>query len=838
MELTSLQWRSTNHKLALAKSMKKTFYIFCLIIFLLPFGLMAGEKIDINNASEETLRQLPVPEETLLLLEEYLLYHGEFTSIYQIRDIKGISYEDFLLLKDRLAIFPQITVDQTENKIEDRYYRLESMMNDEGASEGLVESWIDLFTNPRNVNTMHYFDLVNLPAVSPVDAAAVIKFLQDGNEIKSARDMRGLEGISYYGYRNISDYVRYTDDSTATWNGYLTATVKDFAAQISPDDGGSLMDQIVFDKYPLDQYYKFHLNYGQKLSFGLAYTQSLSEGTPTFGNTNIPQVKAYASVQDVSLGKLGKFNKIIAGNYIASFGQGVVMETVDYFAPRKSGYGWRKRLIGISGDASRARTYSQNGLTAEYQLGSLFVTPFIGYNTRDAIVNPDSSFSAFIRMEPRLENGLGGQVSLGLLNNVHELLYGSNIRFKPIPNGHIGMTFYESLYDRELDFQPEVIIANMEKYMRQIGNSADAEIAATYESYARSALWNKAKAYRRVMGMDFSYSLKNVVFQGEIGVIDRDGKVFNFKDDPVAYTVNMYWQFENFNFLALYRNYDLGYDNPYQRSFSNYARYKTTIYEDIYYLLDDAYGFLYSGSSQPQSEKGLYYSLRYQLSRSLIATVEHDIWERVADRAKYNRLVARMEYRPVFNYRIRLRQKWQSRYNENFFTSNVYRSNETILSNEFRLSRFNRLYFDLIYGYTEFSPRARLVYTTSGGASMVGNAGSPSRGIRAGFTHNFNDRLKIIASGMIYNGFIWNFEDTDFRVTNSPVDAFRGWITLYSRITDNLSLRFKYTLDTRLDQTNIVEAYIELDDGSLLQLSNLNYRLGTNDFRLQLDYRF
>ena len=175
----------------------------------------------------------------------------------------------------------------------------------------------------------------------------------------------------------------------------------------------------------------------------------------------------------------------------------------------------------------------------------------------------------------------------------------------------------------------------------------------------------------------------------------------------------------------MYRNYDLDYDNPYQRSFSNYARYKTTIYEDIYYLQDDAYGFLYSGSSQPQAEKGFYYSLRYQLSRSLIATVEHDIWERVADRAKYNRLVARMEFRPVFQYRVRLRQKWQSRYNENFFTSNVYRSYETILTNEFRLSRFNKLFFDLIYSYTEFSPRARLVYTTSGGSSMVGNAGSP-----------------------------------------------------------------------------------------------------------------
>jgi DNA uptake protein ComE-like DNA-binding protein len=818
--------------------MKKYFHILCLILFLLPFALMAGEKIDINNASVEDLQQLSVSENTILLLEEYLLYHGEFESIYQVRDIDGISYEEFLVLKKELAIFPKIDIDETASKIEDRYYKLENMMNDEGASEGLVESWIDLFTNPRNINTMHYFDLINLPAVSPTDAAAVMKFMQDGNEIKTSRDLRGLDGISYYGYRNIADYVKYSSDDKAKWNGYFTATIKDFAAQISPDDGGSLMDQIVFDKYPLDTYYKGHINYGQKISFGLAYTQSLSESMPTFGSSTIPQVKAYASVQDISLGKLGKFNKIIAGNYIASFGQGIVMETVDYFAPRKSGYGWRKRLIGINGDASRARTYSQNGFTAEYQLKSLFITPFVAYNTRDAILNPDSSFSAFIRMEPRLENGLGGDVALGLLNNVHELLYGSNIRFKPIPNGHIGLTFYESLYDRKLDFQPEVIIANMDKYLRQIGNSADAEIAATYESYAMSSLWNKAKAYRRVMGMDFSYSLKNVVFQGELGVLDKDGKVFNFSEDAFAWTVNMYWQFENVDFLALYRSYDLAFDNPYQRSFSNYARYKTTIYEDIYYLMDDAYGFLYSGSSQPQSERGFYYSSRFQLSRSLILNLEHDIWERVADLAKYNRLVARMEYRPVFNYRIRLRQKWQSRYNENFFTSNVYRSYETILTNEFRLSRFDKLYFDLIYGYTEFSPRARLVYTTSGGASMVGNAGSPSRGIRAGFTHNFNDRFKIIASGMVYNGFVWNFEDTDFRVSNSPVDAFRGWITLYSRITDNLSLRFKYTIDTRLDQDNIVEAYIMLDDGSQLQLSNLNYNVGTNDFRLQLDYRF
>lgn len=814
---------------------------FTLIVFLSSLFLMqafAADKIDINNAPPEDLRRLPVPESVIELLEEFLLYHGEFRSVYQIREISGISYEDFLLLRDAVSVFPKLEYDETAVKIEDRYYRLESMMNDEGSSEGLVESWIDLFTNPQDVNQMDYYDLLNLPAVSPIDAAAVMKFRADGNTINSARDLRGIEGISYYGYRNISDYVRYTHDSTRVWRGYLTATIKDFAGQISPDDEGSMMDEIVYNKYPLDQYYKFYLSYGRKLNFGLAYTQSLGEMTPVFDTSAVPRVKGYAAINDISLGRLGRINKIIAGDYIASFGQGVVMETVDYFTPRKSGYGWRKRLTGISGDASRARAYSQTGITGEYQYKWLYLTPFLGYNTRDAVLNPDSSFSAFIRMEPRVENGFSGTVALGLTNNVHELLYGSNIRFQPLPQFQLGITFYESLYDRELDFQPEVVISDMNKYLQQIGNSADAEIAAIYESYAGSALWKKAKAYRRVIGSDFSLSFRNVVFQGELGVLDRNGKVLNFKDDPIAFTVNMYWEFENFNFLALYRHYDLAFDNPYQRSFSNYARYKTTIFEDIYYLQDDVYGFLYSGASQPQAEKGFYYSTRYQLSRSLILNVEHDFWERMADRAKYNRLVARMEYRPVFNYRVRFRQKWQGRYLDNFFTSNVYRSYETILTNEFYLSRFDRIFFDLIYGYTEFSPRARLVYTTSGGASLVGNAGSPSRGIRAGFTHNFNDRFKIIASAMIYNGFIWNFEDTDFRVTDSPLDAFRGWITLYTRLTDNMSLRFKYTLDTRMDQNNIVESYIQLDDGSTLLLVNPNYRLSTNDFRLQIDYRF
>ena len=111
----------------------------------------------------------------------------------------------------------------------------------------------------------------------------------------------------------------------------------------------------------------------------------------------------------------------------------------------------------------------------------------------------------------------------------------------------------------------------------------------------------------------------------------------------------------------LYRNYDLEYDNPYQRSFSNYSRYKTTIFEDTYWLEDPAFGFLYSGNPQPQSEEGFYISSRYQVSRSLITTLNWDSWNRKADNSKYYRIVSTFNWRPVFNYRFKLRQKWQAR---------------------------------------------------------------------------------------------------------------------------------------------------------------------------------
>ncbi|HOG75937.1 MAG TPA: hypothetical protein PLQ47_06895, partial [Candidatus Marinimicrobia bacterium] len=483
------------------------------------------------------------------------------------------------------------------------------------------------------------------------------------------------------------------------------------------------------------------------------------------------------------------------------------------------------------------------GIGAEAQIGNLIGTGFFSINNRDAVVNDDGSFSTLITMYPRMSHGLYGNIPHNMINAVKEMVIGGNAKYSFVPGTYLGLTIYQSLYDRELDLHvTESLLdpSGYSKYLTQIGNSADAEINASYESSATSSIWSSAKSIRRVYGLEFSTVISNLTLQGEYAELDKDLKLGDRSGDPSALVVSGYLQFDNFNFLMLYRDYDLDFDNPYQRSYSNYQRFKGTIYEDVYYLKDPSLAYLYSATAQPQAERGLYLSTRYQLHRSLIATAEQDIWTRVADNAQYYRTVLNLEYRPVFKYRFKVRQKWQHRDKTNTLTPVFYQSNETRLEATMRMSRYNQVKLLYSISFSEFTPRSRLVINAeTGETSYVGNAGSPSDALGLTVTHNVNERLKLIGSVMTYSGFLWNFEDTDFRVFNTDTRALHGWITVFSRLSRDLSLRLKYSFDLHNQLDNVVGGMIDIGaDSSNPVVSEVYYDKFYSDFRIQLDYRF
>ena len=819
-------------------------YFLCFI-----FTICFAQKIAINSASFEEIRSLPLTDSQSESLYEFVLYHGPIENIYDLNKVDALGLEDIQNLKELVNFNIQYESNVIGSRLSDRYRKVENWTSEEGANEGLVEVWLDRLAEPKNINSATWNDLMALQNVSPVDAVAVMKRIDEG-EITYPKALRGAIGLSYWGYRNMVDFFTYENhDSTDSFHLWYNTTYKTLPSTTSFDEEVGSVEQL--NNHPGDLHHKLVGTFGKHWKLSLATHRQLGEKgyDIKLGDMKIPSLKWSLTYRDLKLGGLN-FERIILGNFSATIGQGIVFENTDFFSPRRSGYSWSRRVHGVFPDISRTRQYAMKGIAFQSGTNNLDFVGFLSRHKRDAVLNQDESFATFITLYPRSNYGLADEnvgIDYNFLDVVEEITYGGSMRIIAKPGTFIGLSAYESLYDRPLtpDISKTVIAdANEGKFLTSIGNTADTEIAAMYSSYADSPLWDKAKSFRRVFGVDFSTVIRNIALQGEYGVLDKNGNSGIEKSDPNAFVLSGYAQFNNYSILVVYRDYDLEFDNPYQRSFSNYQRYKGTIFEDTFYLEDPIYGFLYSGQAQPQSEKGLYVNSRYQPHRALVISGDFDTWTRAADQARYFRTVMRLQYRPVFNVRFNIRHKWQKRGSMSSLDPSAFYSQETIIRSQIRLSAYDQLELMWVRSWVDFTSRRRLTLDlTSGGEnpSLVGSAGTGSEAVGFKMTHNFNKRIKLMSQVMLYNGFIWNFEDTDFRVFDSNSDAIRFWVSLFSRINDRWAVRLKWTTDSASPVTNY--AFEPQDETNQYPNQRLNWKTissdnSSNDIRVQLDYAF
>ncbi len=784
----------------------------------------ASNQLDINNATYEEILRLPVPEQIAERIYERIIYRGELKNIYELREIKGIDQALFLQLKPLIRVEPFRDLSATQEKIEQIYYRLDRWSSNEGINDAFVDLWIEKALEPMNVNSARYDELINLQNVSPVDVVSIIEYRRETGGIRNTRDLRGIPGLTYYGYSNARNFLDYEEPGKESekLHGHFTMRLDDTplmaeeAEAVEEASEASLTRLSLAESYNQwpNLYYKARFSLAGHYKFGFSYNRYLNEPNYYYnegGVLKIPKGKYFAGLENIHFGDF-QLRKFYLGNYSAVFGQGVIMESTDFFTPRKSGYGFRKRFNGITGDNSRTREFALKGIAAEVAYKNASATLFGSYNDRDAILNKqinDSalgrSFNQLIILDQRFKYAFddssrnAGNYDLSWLNTVNELTYGVHAQYDLSPGTYLGVTYYESAYDRYLEPDPKEIVAKNNSGqsqwdLRQTG--ADTEIKQAYGgpiSRGTNPLWDEAVSFRRVYGLDFQTVIKNVAIQGEWGELDKGGKWWRAGDDPTAVVLSVYAQFPSFNILVLYRNYDVAYDNPYQRSFSNYRRYKGTIYEDYYYLQSSLYGQLYANAPQPQAEEGFYLNSYYQISRDFTTRLEYDNWTRKADRAKQYRLVGIVDYRPIYPIQIQLRQKWQAREEQNNLSLNYFKNLEFRGRLRARLSGYDS--FSLLYVNTKLlvHPRPRVF----GDMALDGEA------IAGSFTHNFNRYLKL--SGMLayYKGFFWNFEDTQFAVMESTRGALRYWFSVYMRLNHFLSVRMKYTADFDKPVNNI-----------------------------------
>jgi len=752
-------------------------------------------------------------------------------------------------------------------------------LSSEGNSEGASEIWLDRYFEPRNINLMNYDDILAFPSLSPIDANAVI-VQQKRGYINGTFELKNSPGISRYGYKNLINFIDFDNTKNRNFHFRYSSLIRSIPITTNPDIDGNDYAYSYSDRP--GQFHKISSSFifGKNQSIiklGSVFNQEM--GQPK----DLSTTKKFLELSYIPILKTNfQFDKIVVGNFSASFGQGIVFENTDHFSPRRTGYGFTKRNNGINSDLTRTSQYILDGLAFQVSNRKIRFSYFRSEAPRDAIINQDlESFSSLIVMQPRLPWGINQdseKIYNEITSSIIERTMGWNLRLGEGSN-YVGLSFYRSLYNKYInpnvietilggvdDDNPEFDISDYDDYsgdayyLSYYTNSADPEIAAMYFSnpeFIKSS-WDAAKSFRRVLGIDFSKSFKNIVFQGEyaempkytcLGITDEESSiksvvkeqfdcvkdsVLSFGNSPKAMVLNAFAQFDNINFLFLYRKYDLEFDNPYQRSFSNYQRYKTSIFEDTYWLEDPAYGFLYSGNPQPQSEEGVFFSSRYQAHRSIVLRCNIDAWNRLADNTRYYRTVVNFEWRPVFNYRIYIRQKWQERGQFNIFHPSPYDSRETVVRFLLRLSNYDNLQLTYIRGYTTFSPRPRLTDSETSTDMLIGDIGSPDISIGFSLNHNMDNRLGIKGGSVFVKGFIWYIEDTDFRIFDSESGAIHNWVSMRFRPIESLSINLKYTITNYFTSTTVTEA--QTTSGYWIDNPAISNK--ESNYRIQIDYAF
>ncbi|MCK5331890.1 MAG: hypothetical protein KAK01_10800, partial [Candidatus Marinimicrobia bacterium] len=87
--------------------------------------------------------------------------------------------------------------------------------------------------------------------------------------------------------------------------------------------------------------------------------------------------------------------------------------------------------------------------------------------------------------------------------------------------------------------------------------------------------------------------------------------------------------------------------------------------------------------------------------------------------------------------------------------------------------------------------------------------------------------------GSLYiQGFLWYFEDTDFRIFNYEAGAVHNWIAFNFSPNPHLSLRFKVSHTINYPSTRITAGQTSMDYWIRNPLVNNQ----NTDFRIQLDY--
>lgn len=870
--------------------MKKIILISFVILLFLP--VMAKDRIDINRATLSQIRSLPITAEQARAIYEYRTYVSYFETIFDLRNV--VDQKTLLKIKPLVIVSHYADEDEIAKRREEIYYLIRRLGDEEGSQEGTAEVWEDYLITPKNINTMHYSDILSMPNMTPVGAAGIVKRRANGELIKDYRALRHTYNLTHYEATNLKNFVGYSDlegknrlyfDYQFRYNDSpFEEDMQDIYKEVIPSSGdeaprakdASYWGYFNMDKNLVETTNKIRLRYNNQYKAGLLFHNS--KGAPSIFDEDFDfggDTKFYAGYENILLDKYSV--KFYAGHYRATFGEGLVMENTDEYSSRKTGYGFSKRITGIIGDISSTQEYALRGGAVEFKSSKFNIAVWGSSDKKDAVLydsndngvfDDDDAVFSYVTMSRRFTNDEFEEAedifssyydADGHLythefkmsprrDALQEDIFGAHLEYSPFIGTHIGFTGYEAIYDRDFVIDTDqlkyLLTATAEDADEKWGME-DSELSAMYAT--KTDEYNRD--FRRVLGFDWGTILGNTAFQGEYArlITDKDANVFN--NNPSAMVISSYSSFGNLYLLSLYRDYDLAFDNPYSRGFSEHEKFDDTILDkNPHTLTNPLIADVYLNSAQAQAERGIYFETRYRFNRYFTLNRTYlDIWERKSDSRKSVRFQGELDFRPIYQTSLRFKYKNQINRYDDDAERGVSQTDETTLKARFYLSnydsielsyRYNRVWmppYPYLYNDADAHPEGSYESDTAvSGTNLI-----HGDYIGVDYTHNFNANLKIQGAIMLWNGHgisHWDWEDMEIDFMGES--GVKSWISLQSKISNNLYLMLKY----KIKRYNTLESewrkwWNEPGDSDTANVFSMVEKNETA-IRLQLDWKY
>ena len=401
----------------------------------------------------------------------------------------------------------------------------------------------NLAENPLDLNTASAEDFREVLFLSEYQIYSIIRYRTKYHGFQTIYELAFVEGLDELTMKYLYPFVTVSEEKPkekTNWKKVFSYgkhtvlgryqrvlqkkagyNISDSILQINPDKSRYLGSP---DKY----YLKYNYAYKKKVSYG--FTAEKDEGEQFFRGAQkygFDFYSAHFQLNDVSI-----FKKIIVGDYVAQFGQGLTMWTGMSFGKGSGIDGMIKKPRMVDHYSSANESAFMRGEAAVIKLKDFTITEFVSYKSLDAgIAQADTLTEEEDLVTSFLETGYHRTPSeIAKRHTIKEFVTGGNITWQG-EKMKIGATGIYYSYSNPIN-------TNDRSY--------------EYFNFSGKSNFN--------FGVDYLFNLHKVNIFGETsispngGVATVDGATFDFVPE--------------FKMSALYRYYSPKYQNMYAQGFS------------------------------------------------------------------------------------------------------------------------------------------------------------------------------------------------------------------------------------------------------------------------------